>query len=247
MRLQQLAKGWVKDWLSARGVECRINPYAEPWRLQRQLTTSDTPVIFDVGAHVGQSYTVYRRLFPKAEIHLFEPFVGALETLKPLTQDDSDCTLHEVALSDHDGERDFHVNTQSATNSLNAFSATAAQHWQSAQLESLEKNTVSTRTADSLCTEFGIERIDIMKIDVQGAEYEVLQGAANLLESGAIRLLQLEFILANTYADQHPLHEYLALLHHYGYQLLDLYQPLRNEGRLLQCDLMFAAPETFEA
>ncbi len=243
MTFKQLAK----DWLSARGLECRVNHYAEPCKLQRQLTTSDTPTIFDVGAHTGQSYTLYRRLFPRAKLHLFEPFVGALETLRPMTQNDPACTLHEVALSDSDGERVFHVNRQSATNSLNPFSTTAAQHWQTAQLESLEQNTVVTRTADNLCAEFGIERIDIMKVDVQGAEYEVLLGAEKLLSAGAIRLLQLEFILANTYAGQHPLHDYLALLHQYDYQLLDFYQPLRNGGQLLQCDLMFASPVTLEA
>ncbi len=247
MRFRHLAKDWVKSWLSAHGVECRINHYAEPCTLQRQLITNDTPIIFDVGAHTGQSYTLYRRLFPGAQLHLVEPFVGALETLRPMTQNDPACTLHEVALSDREGERDFHVNRQSATNSLNPFSATAAQHWQTAKLESLERNTVVTRTADSLCEEFGIKYVDIMKIDVQGAEYEVLLGAEKLLGAGAIRLLQLEFILANTYSGQRPLHDYLALLHQYDYQLLDMYQPLRNGGQLLQCDLMFAAPGVLEA
>jgi FkbM family methyltransferase len=51
---------------------------------------------------------------------------------------------------------------------------------------------VEAITVDSFCQEQGIEKIDYLKIDVEGAESDVIQGASNLLTKKAIRFLQFE-------------------------------------------------------
>ena len=53
-----------------------------PWEIQKMVmgTTAD-PIIFDVGAHSGATSRIYRRLFPDAAVHAFEPTPAAVEQL----------------------------------------------------------------------------------------------------------------------------------------------------------------------
>lgn len=56
---------------------------------------------------------------------------------------------------------------------------------------------VEVTTLDALCADRGIDHVDLLKIDVEGGELDVLEGARGLLEVGAIGLVQFEFGLAN--------------------------------------------------
>lgn len=52
---------------------------------------------------------------------------------------------------------------------------------------------VDIRTLDDFCHEKKIDSIDFLKLDVEGHELSVLNGAKNLLKNGAIRFIQFEF------------------------------------------------------
>jgi hypothetical protein len=52
---------------------------------------------------------------------------------------------------------------------------------------------ISLKTLDGFCSEQGIEKIDFLKIDVEGHELFVLKGAAQMLQSKKIRFIQFEF------------------------------------------------------
>jgi hypothetical protein len=56
---------------------------------------------------------------------------------------------------------------------------------------------VELRTLDDFCAERGIGRIDLLKIDVEGHELRVLEGARGLLEADAIGFIQFEFNATN--------------------------------------------------
>ena len=231
----------IKLSLEKINLQCNFNRYSDPQTMQKKLITKDRPVIFDVGAHLGVTYTKYRKFFPRAEIHLVEPFAASAERLRSQTKNDPCSYLHQIALSNHDGERTLHVNAASSTNSLSSLRMSASSTWNSNKLKQVGKITVDVLTLDRLCKEIDIKFIDILKIDVQGAELSVLQGAKNLLENQRIGLLQFEFIVVDTYENQDPFSEYLALLESYNYQLIDIYQPLRRNGQLLQFDLLFSS------
>src|SRR5688572_32782944 len=59
---------------------------------------------------------------------------------------------------------------------------------------------VDRQTLDSLCGSQGIDRIDVLKHDVQGHELAVLLGGGTMLERGAISMIQFEFGPANIYS-----------------------------------------------
>ena len=48
----------------------------------KNLIKIENPIILDIGANVGQTIIKYQKLFPKAEIHSFEPIPEVFENLK---------------------------------------------------------------------------------------------------------------------------------------------------------------------
>lgn len=64
-------------------------------------------------------------------------------------------------------------------------------------------------TINQFCVVYGIDRFNILKLDVQVAEYAVLEGATELLVCSRIGLIYIELILCPTYEGQMQLHDYL--------------------------------------
>jgi FkbM family methyltransferase len=196
-------------------------------------------VIFDVGAHVGDITKIYRRCFPLATIHCFEPSPQSLHDLRVNLKDDSRSHCHNVALSEKNGTGLLNINMSPGTNSLLPSAAEAAFYWGEALLDTISQVEVKTTTVDSFCHEQGISHMDILKMDVQGGEYSVLLGAKGMLSNKNIALIYTEIIICPTYEGQHKLHDYLALLDSYGYSLLDFYHPIWHHHQLIQCDAIF--------
>ena len=236
------AKGRLKEAAAGLGLELRANANVDPFRVQQRLVSCPEPVIFDVGAHVGVTSLHYRHLFPRARIHAFEPFPPSYAKLVSALSGDPAASAFPIAFSDTAGTKLLHVNPSEATNSLLPTDPAASRIWGEGLLESRDRIEVRVETIDGFCQARQIERIDALKIDVQGAEFDVLRGAARMLSSRRIGLVYFELIVATTYAGQRRPHDYLALMDEFGYGWVDLFNPIRRAGRLLQFDLLFAAP-----
>lgn len=104
-------------------------------------------------------------------------------------------------------------------------------HGQKAQSFSVHASTI-----DELMQQQKIKHIDILKIDTEGFEFEVLQGAAQTLEAKKISIIQFEFNEMNVHT-HHFLHDFMKLLPNFSfYRLLpngllslDAYRPLTHE------------------
>jgi hypothetical protein len=103
--------------------------------------------------------------------------------------------------------------------------------------------TVPTQTLDAFCNEHQIDSIDILKLDVQGAEKKVLAGAVNLLNRRAIKTVYLEMIIAPTYVGQSRLDEIFKLMNDGDLSLVDIYDIGRSGPLLLQFDALFSCPD----
>ena len=85
-----------------------------------------------------------------------------------------------------------------------------------------------------------ITKVDFMKIDVQGAEYLVLDGAKEALLKKKIKVIQLEVIFGDTYVGQKSIGFYINLLESYGYKFKNFSDNIVIKGNLLQSDLFFS-------
>lgn len=207
-----------------------------PYQVMRHLVRKPEPVIFDVGAYIGHAAAQFRDQFPKARIHCFEPFPPSFELLAAAFREDAHIACHRLALADRSSVSKFQVNQSAVTNSLLTSDGRGAHYWGSDLLEKKEELEVETDTIDRFCEQQGISHIDILKLDVQGAEYSVLEGARRMLQDEHIDLIYMEMIMAPTYVGQRKYHEYLALFDALGYELFDIYNPCRKDGRLIQSD-----------
>jgi FkbM family methyltransferase len=201
----------------------------------------EAPVIFDVGSNTGQAYQIYRKVFPAARIYCFEPFPESFQSLAREVARDQSVSLHPLALSSRQGWTAFNVNSNSVTNSLLATGSGANNFWGNGLLETQETIKVEQTTLDAFVSDNSIPYISVLKLDVQGSEYDVLQGAVRMLSSESIDIVYLEIILTPTYQGQHSLQDYLTIFAAHGYELVDFYNPYRNGDLLGQLDAIFVS------
>ena len=152
--------------------------------------------VFDVGAHVGK----YTKLFslltgPKGRVFAFEPTPDSFRRLteQVVERDLKNVTLLQHAVADLDGPVTLHQfpDEYSSWNGLGRPRMKDPKH--PGQFVPIAGSVeVEAVTLDAFCHERGIERIDYLKIDVEGAEIRALRGGRGLLERRAICFLQFE-------------------------------------------------------
>jgi FkbM family methyltransferase len=140
-------------------------------------TGNSRPVIFDCGSNIGMSILFFKKLYPDAVITGFEPDPVTFDTLNTnVTRNAlSNVTIHRLALGDRDETRKFYR---------------AAERDQS----DLTMSTLKDRNSGSELTvecrrlsPFIVDEVDLLKIDIEGAEHQVL---LELASSGKLQLIK---------------------------------------------------------
>lgn len=244
--MRKFLKAFVRRQRKRRNLRLGLKSW-DPFVIMLELVRRERPMIFDVGAHVGIAAIRYRELFPRAQIHGFEPFPESFDRLREAVGALQPIELHPLALAASSGQARFSVNRNSATNSLLASDDGAAVYWRGDTPVTMGSLTVPTTTLEEFCRDHAVDVIDILKMDVQGGEYDVLQGGRGLFERRAVGLAYMELITAPTYVGQHRIRDYLEFFDSVGYELFNMYNFGRSGGRLLQTDVIFVSPETLRA
>ena len=86
-------------------------------------------MIFDVGAHYGETAEEYKEIFPRADVYSFEPFAESFAVLQQNAAKMAGVHAINLALSDFIGEAAFHSNVGCSTNSLLPIAQEAAEVW----------------------------------------------------------------------------------------------------------------------
>ena len=141
----------------------------------------DVQVVFDVGANCGATTVHFARHYPDSEVHSFEPGSEARAYLERNAARYANVRVHPVGLYSTDGEMPLFL----GDNDLGM----ASIHPRDGNRD--ESEFVRLRAAASWAAEHGIDRIDVLKVDVEGAEVEVLTSLAHLLPT--VKVLYLEY------------------------------------------------------
>jgi len=132
---------------------------------------AEPEVILDLGSHMGATLLYFHARFPNAMIIGVEPDPVTLVRLRR-NAGQLAVELLDVAVTAEDGEVAFYPARQGWASSLRPNGA--------------EPVTVKGRALDTLLDEFGLNAIDLLKIDIEGAEDEVLRASRRLPDIGAI-------------------------------------------------------------
>ena len=187
----------------------------------QQRLIPDAKVIFDVGANVGQTAKTYRSLFPSAEIWSFEPFPASYESLSRAL---SDQRFHPVPLA---------LSDQIATTTLNIGGASITNSLLVRETHTGKTIQIQTDTVDHFCSEHGISNIDILKVDVEGAESRVFKGAQEMFSRRAVRSVFVEVYFDPVYEGMPLMWDLHAQLGEAGFRLHGLYSLWAGKNGLL--------------
>jgi FkbM family methyltransferase len=205
-------------------------------------------MVFDLGAHFGTTVARYRALFPGARIFAFEPFADSFAQLRDFTASDPGVRPINSAVSDRDGLSRLYLFHHEQANSLLPVASSAGRYYDSELFVGKGAVEVPTVTLDRFCKAEGVPNIDILKMDVQGAELPVLHGARDLLAGGRVALIYSETEFAQVYEGQATFYEIREYLAKFGYDMFNLYSLYRGkDGRLVAADAIFLRGDLIEA
>lgn len=169
-------------------------------------------VILDVGANVGVYSLLAAAANPDAAIYAFEPTLEVFDTLRRNVAANgfTNIFLHQKGVARTTGEAFLHHcgGIDGANEGMNYVSD-----------EPSDAEKILTTSLDDFCGQNGIERIDLMKIDVEGGEFDVLRGAESLLRQQKIAYIFFELVEWAANRGGHSTGGITELLRGFGYVL----------------------------
>lgn len=163
--------------------------------LLRRLRPFDPTTLIDVGANVGEWALAACRALPGTMVHAFEiapktadRLAGSIEAAGRRAQ----VVINRLGLADTAGEIALYLTRDSDTESstLRAAVEFAAKDQ---GLGDVIETTARVTTGDLYLRAHAITHVDLLKIDVEGAEFSVIEGFADSFARGAIDLVQFEY------------------------------------------------------
>jgi FkbM family methyltransferase len=215
------------------------NPEQHPQRRRLQLLRHhEIDLVLDVGANVGQFAIELRRSGYRGRIVSFEPLADAFAELQIAARGDASWRVVKLALG---ADKGTSVINRAANVESSSFLAMLPRHLEAAPHSNYRATeVVEVETLDAMFGEYcsGARRI-FLKIDTQGFESQVLDGATESM--ARIDLVQLELSLVPLYKGQALMDELKSRLEALGYALIGLDSSFADArtGQVLQVDGVF--------
>jgi FkbM family methyltransferase len=169
------------------------NVSGERYLIRRYLPTNISnprPVFFDVGANVGEVTAELADVFPRATIHAFEPHPQNYARLSSSFRAKAQVRCHNVALGTTRGQIELHdrADRDGSTHASLHAGVISDIHGQA-----IKSVAVTVDTLDDVAHENEVGRIDYLKIDTEGNELAILEGASRMLQEHRLGYIHFEF------------------------------------------------------
>jgi FkbM family methyltransferase len=179
-------------------------------------------IVFDVGANIGELSLLFSRFVGSSgKVHSFEASKSTFDKLTTVCQiaHRPQIILNHLAVSDQSKMLNLNVYSEEYSG-LNSLADRPLENY-GINLKPIHTEVVQGITLDDYCDKNKIDFIDLLKIDVEGAEYQVMLGAKSLFENKKIRCCVFEF--GQTTFDMGNTPEQIeSLLKHYGYRISNI-------------------------
>ncbi len=189
------------------------------WEIATLINRQD-PTILEIGSHHGCHTLQFLKLFPRASIYCFEPDPRARRIFRQRVTS-SRVRLFDLAISDTDGATDFFMSgglpeTLGADELPEGWDGSGSIHRPKNHAKYIPWCTfdqsikVQTLRLDSWCEQNGVEQVDFIWADVQGAEGELIRGGTKTLQQ--TKYIFTEYNNHQLYAGQINLRQILRAL-----------------------------------
>ena len=181
--------------------------------LAEYLKDREHCVVIDVGAHSGAWSRRVLQIKPDAKIIALEPHPDSFRSLSQIAP----VLALNVGCGSHREKRPLfdHFGRDGGTEHASFLREAITTHKGSQAVEHM----ATMVRLDDLIEELGIERVDLLKIDVEGLEYDVLKGALRSLETGLFDAIQFEFNEMNVFSRVF-MHDFFELMKGYCFYRL---------------------------
>jgi FkbM family methyltransferase len=202
-----------------------VNKYIIPL-----LAKTKSPVVIDVGAHLGFFSLPLAKMLTGLNIYAIEPVSFTFDLLTRNTQDETSIKPFRLGLYDKVGRKRIYYNEK-----LLMYSSLFADRFTWDRAPRYE--TIPLTTLDDFCKQNNIRNIDLLKLDTEGAEERILRGGTKALS--LTRYLFIECSL-----DKIDNSTFTTLMSRlvgdgYNFQLINISSTLQHRERLLLLNMLF--------
>lgn len=194
--------------------------------LKKYFRNKNINTIIDVGANTGQSLLLFKSFNNKTRVDCFEPFPELTELLEILVKINNfnDVYINNIILSNSNGIGELYYSEKSTE------TASTVKNFQNTFNSKIE---VQKTSLDSYVSINKLQKLDLIKIDVEGGELEVVEGA-----NECISRFKPDIILELLYT-KHDLHlerqlKLIKILKEYGYK----FYLIKEKNNLMLQDLV---------
>jgi len=190
--------------------------------------------IIDVGANRGQFSLACRLTLPKVPIVAFEPIPNEAAVFRTVHKGCQHVQLIAVALGESESSATLHLSRSADSSSLLPITQQSQYFCQTDEVGTLD---VPVRTLDKVSRDWPLSRRQLLKLDVQGFELKVLQGARRFLSE--CLYVYVECSEVELYEGQALRQEVESFLNSQGFQRASRHNELFHKGELIQADYLF--------
>ena len=193
--------------------------------------------VLDVGASHGQFATKARTLFPEAMIYSFEPIPSSYKILNKKFKADKNFKAFNIALGTTTGKTEFYQNNHVGSSSFLEISTLHIDAYP--YTKNYSKINITVDKLDNIIKAEELILNIILKIDVQGYEKKVLEGAEELLKN--VQIIYTEVSFNELYNGQPLINEIVDFLKERGFKIIGIENVSQSikDGTFLQADVFF--------
>ena len=156
------------------------------------LASMNIDIVVDVGAHTGESASLFLNIFPGAKVYSFEPLADCFASLSKLSETSNRLVPFNMALGASTGQAKINRSSFSPSSSIlrmgdthkNAFPFTSGETSEVIQMSTLDIQSHDFPSGGNV----------LLKIDTQGYEMQVLLGATKFLDRVSVIIVELSFL-----------------------------------------------------
>lgn len=205
-----------KRWLAL----CR-RPMRRAVRQFRDFPPFECRRVMDVGAHQGEFTLAALNYYRPERVWLVEADQELASGLQQKFSGQPACKVIHAAIADTSGSVTFRINRHRASSSLLPISKRSTQIFQK-DLQETDAVTVPALALDDLFAQEKIDRLDLLKVDIQGAERLLIQGGQRALQQ--VACIYIEVLFEELYEGCALFGEIDALLTPLGFKLRSFHE-----------------------
>ena len=172
---------------------------------------------FDVGSHMGTYSDLILKNFEDSKVFMFEPQINIFKKIKIKYKYYKNVKIYNCAISDKSTQKKIYINKHDLTSGLSPLNPKSNKYLQlkaklfgaTASRMILKEPKIKTKKLFTIIKLNKIKKIDLLKIDTEGHEFEVLKGIERAIKN--IRYILIEFHNDKIYLSYNPkkIHNYL--------------------------------------